>query len=128
MYKTYLVLGIFIAGASVVLGAFGAHGLKKLVGVETVAIYQTGVQYQMYHAIALLIVGILYERWPNNLLIYAGIFFLAGIVFFSGSLYAMAVLRAMHKSVFPLIGPMTPIGGLFLITGWMLLFFGILRK
>jgi uncharacterized membrane protein YgdD (TMEM256/DUF423 family) len=128
MYKTYLVLGILLSLIAVVLGAFGAHGLKKMVGADTIAIYQTGVQYQMYHAFALLIAGVLYERFQNNLIIYAGIFFLAGIAFFSGSLYAMASLKAMNKSIFPFIGPMTPLGGLFFITGWILLLFGILKK
>jgi hypothetical protein len=66
MHKVYLVIGTVLAGLSVVLGAFGAHGLKQIVPPETVATYQTGVQYQIYHAFALILVGILYERFPNN--------------------------------------------------------------
>ena len=62
MQKTFLVIGIILAGLAVILGAFGAHGLKKIVGPETVSTYQTGVQYQMYHAFALIIVALLYNH------------------------------------------------------------------
>ena len=128
MHKTYLVLGTLLAGLGVILGAFGAHGLKKFVGAETVGTYQTGVQYQMYHAFALLVVGILYSRWPNNFIVWSGIFFVAGIVLFSGSLYLLASLKAMNKVGISGIGLITPIGGVFFILGWILLLIGILRK
>ena len=71
MQKVFLLLGAFFAGLGVVLGAFGAHGLKQLVGSETVGTFQTGVQYQMYHAFALLFVGLLYERLPASMLNWA---------------------------------------------------------
>jgi uncharacterized membrane protein YgdD (TMEM256/DUF423 family) len=117
-----------LAGLSVVLGAFGAHGLKQIVPPETVATYQTGVQYQIYHAFALILVGILYERFPNNFVNYAGMFFIAGIVLFSGSLYLLASLKAMNKVGLSGVGIITPIGGLLFITGWILLLVGIVRK
>src|SRR5688500_1512575 len=98
MQKIFLILGTVLAGLAVALGAFGAHGLKKLVGPETVSSYQTGVQYQMYHAFALIIVAILIERWVNNqLLHYAGWLFAGGILLFSGSLYFLASMKAMDK-------------------------------
>jgi uncharacterized membrane protein YgdD (TMEM256/DUF423 family) len=128
MHKLFLGLGTFLAGLGVILGAFGAHGLKKLVGPETVTTYQTGVQYQMYHAFALLIVGILYERLQSSLLNYAGALFIAGIVFFSGSLYLLASLKAMNKVGLSGIGLITPIGGLFFIAGWVLLLVAVLKK
>lgn len=128
MHKTYLILGTFLAGLAVVLGAFGAHGLKQLVQQETVASYQTGVQYQMYHAFALLFLGLLYERLPNGFINTAGIFFVAGIVLFSGSLYLIASLKAMNKIISPGIGIITPIGGLLFITGWVLLLIGLLKR
>jgi uncharacterized membrane protein YgdD (TMEM256/DUF423 family) len=113
----------------VVLGAFGAHGLKKLVPPETVASYQTGVQYQMYHAIALLITGMLIEKWENNTsLHYAGWFFAGGILLFSGSLYFLASLKAMNKVGVSGIGLITPIGGLLFIAGWVFLLFAILKN
>ena len=128
MQKTYLVLATLLAGLGVVLGAFGAHGLKKIVGPETVSTYQTGVQYQMYHAFALFIAGILYERFQNNFISYAGVFFLIGIILFSGSLYLLASLKAMNRVGLSGIGIITPIGGIFFIIGWILLLIGILRK
>src|ERR1700694_121119 len=130
MQKLFLIIGSLLAGLAVALGAFGAHGLKKLAGAdpETVAIYQTGVQYQMYHALALLAIGMLAERIAGSLVHYAGFFFMAGIVFFSGSLYLIASLRATHKVVSATIGIMTPIGGLLFITGWMLLLVAFIRK
>jgi uncharacterized membrane protein YgdD (TMEM256/DUF423 family) len=128
MHKLFLALGTFLAGLGVVLGAFGAHGLKKLVGPETVNTYQTGVQYQMYHAFALLIVALLYERLQSNLLNYAGALFIAGIVLFSGSLYLLASLKAMNKVGLSWVGPITPIGGLFFIAGWVCLLIAVLKK
>ena len=128
MQKLFLGLGTFLAGLGVILGAFGAHGLKKLVGPETVATYQTGVQYQMYHAFALLIVGILYDRLPNSLLNYAGALFVTGIILFSGSLYLLASLKAMNKVGLSGVGIITPIGGLFFIAGWILVLVAVLKK
>ena len=128
MDKTFLVLGSLLAGLSVILGAFGAHGLKQVASQETVAIFQTGVQYQMYHALALLVIGILYERFPNNFVNLSGLFFLGGILLFSGSLYLITGLKAANKVISPGVGIITPIGGLLYITGWVLLLIGLLKK
>ena len=128
MHKIHLILGSILAGLGVVLGAFGAHGLKKIVPPETVSSYQTGVQYQMYHAFALLIVGILSERLSSNLINWAGAFFVLGIVLFSGSLYLLASLKAMDKVGVSGIGIITPIGGLMFIVGWILLLVAIIKK
>jgi uncharacterized membrane protein YgdD (TMEM256/DUF423 family) len=128
MHKTFLSLGTVFAGLGVILGAFGAHGLKKIAGPEVVGTYQTGVQYQMYHAFALILVGILYERFGSGLLSWAGWLFLGGIVLFSGSLYLLASLKAMDKVGLGGIGIITPIGGLLFIAGWITLLAGILRR
>ena len=128
MDKTFLVLGSLLAGLSVILGAFGAHGLKQVASQDTVAIFQTGVQYQMYHALALLFIGILYERFPNNFVNLSGLFFLGGILLFSGSLYLITGLKAANKVISPGVGIITPIGGLLYITGWVLLLIGLLKK
>jgi uncharacterized membrane protein YgdD (TMEM256/DUF423 family) len=128
MHKIHLILGSILAALGVVLGAFGAHGLKKIVPPETVSSYQTGVQYQMYHAFALLIVGILSERISSNLINWAGAFFVLGIVLFSGSLYLLASLKAMDKVGVLGIGIITPIGGLMFIVGWILLLVAIIKK
>ncbi len=127
MQKTFLIVGALLGGLAVGLGAFGAHGLKSLVSAETVATYQTGVQYQMYHALALLVVGVLSQRIYNGFLNYAGVFFIAGVVFFSGSLYLIVSLHAMNKPVPTLVNVITPVGGLFFIIGWLLLLIGVIR-
>src|SRR5687768_5504611 len=121
MHKLFLAVGTLLAGLGVVLGAFGAHGLKKFVRPETVSTYQTGVQYQMYHAFALLIAGMLYERLQSNLVSYAGAFFIIGVVLFSGSLYLLASLKAMNKVGLSGVGLITPIRELMFIIGWVLL-------
>lgn len=128
MHKTYLIIATVLAGLSVMFGAFGAHGLKKIVPPETVATFQTGVQYQMYHAFALFIVAILYERFANSYIQNAGGFFISGIVLFSGSLYALTLLKATSKVGLGGIGILTPIGGLVFIVGWVLLGIGIMKK
>ena len=123
-----MILGALLAGLSVALGAFGAHSLKKFADAETVGIYQTGVQYQMYHALALLAVGLLAERMSGNLINYSGYFFIAGIVLFSGSLYLIASLKAMNKEVPTAVGIMTPVGGLLFILGWVFVLLALIRK
>ncbi|HVF82093.1 MAG TPA: DUF423 domain-containing protein [Flavisolibacter sp.] len=128
MQKIYLVIGILLSGLAVALGAFGAHGLKKVVSAENVAIYQTGVQYQMYHAIALILVGILSDRIYNSFVTYSGVLFVAGIILFSGSLYLIVSLYSMNKTVPTAVGILTPVGGLFFILGWVCLLVGILKK
>jgi len=126
--KLFLILGTLLAALAVALGAFGAHGLKKLVDAETISIYQTGVQYQMYHALALIIVGILAQRSDSSLLNYAGFFFIGGIVCFSGSLYLLSSFRAMNKTVPGFVYPITPLGGILFILGWLLLLFALIKK
>jgi len=126
--KLFLILGTLLAALSVALGAFGAHGLKKLVDADTIGIYQTGVQYQMYHALALIAVGILAQRFESAFLNYAGFFFIGGIVCFSGSLYLLSSFRAMNKAVPGFVYPITPLGGILFILGWILLLFALLKK
>ncbi|HYO22021.1 MAG TPA: DUF423 domain-containing protein [Flavisolibacter sp.] len=128
MQKIYLVIGIILAGLAVGLGAFGAHGLKKVASLEDVATYQTGVQYQMYHALALIFVGVLSDRIYNGYVTYAGVLFTAGIVLFSGSLYLIVSLHAMNKAIPKAIGILTPIGGLFFIAAWICMLIGVIRK
>ena len=128
MQKLFLIIGTILAGLAVALGAFGAHGLKKIVDAETVSIYQTGVQYQMYHALALLLLGILADRMSNTLINYTGFLFIAGIVLFSGSLYLIASLKAMNKVISPGIGLITPIGGFLFILAWILLLIALIKK
>jgi uncharacterized membrane protein YgdD (TMEM256/DUF423 family) len=128
MHRNYLASGALFGAMAVVLGAFGAHGLKQIVEVETVQVFQTGVQYQVYHALALVGVGIIYERYPNRMVTWAGVFFIAGIILFSGSLYTITAFKATESIGIKGIGIITPFGGLFFIVGWILLFLGVMKK
>jgi uncharacterized membrane protein YgdD (TMEM256/DUF423 family) len=128
MSKLFLIIGTILAGLAVVLGAFGAHGLKKLADSETLATYQTAVQYQMYHALALIFIGILSERLTSSMTGYSGFFFIGGVVLFSGSLYLISSLKVMNKAVPTAVGIMTPVGGLLFILGWLLLLVAIIKK
>jgi len=128
MHKRFLLTGAALGALAVVLGAFGAHELKKIVPPDTVTTFQTGVQYQMYHAIALLAVAIIFERYPNKLIKWSGTCFIAGIILFSGSLYIITALKATETVGLNGIGIITPFGGLFFIAGWLLLFAGIIKR
>ena len=116
MSRFFIVIGAVFAGLSVMIGAFGAHALSPLLSERGVAIWNTAVQYQMFHALALVAVGILLLLLNSKkCLLYAGFAFLIGTLLFSGSLYAIALLSAKN------LGLVTPIGGLFFIVGWLLL-------
>lgn len=111
--RTAAVLGML----AVTLGAFGAHGLKKIVPPETIATFETGVRYQFYHTLALLAVALLLQKFPVRSMHYAGICFIAGIILFSGSLYTLTAITATGTAGLRGIGAITPFGGLFFITG-----------
>lgn len=128
MHKKYIAIGSVLAAIAVALGAFGAHGLKKIVPPETVQTFQTGVQYQMYHALALLLTGLVYEKCSPKLARTAGILFLAGIALFSGSLYLLTAGKAAETAALDKVGFLTPIGGLAFIGGWLFLFLAAIKK
>ncbi|NQZ08355.1 MAG: DUF423 domain-containing protein [Algicola sp.] len=122
MIKIVLLTGVFFSMLSVVLGAFAAHGIKSKISTDMMAVFQTGVQYQFYHALALILIGLLMKQMPSSLLIFSAGFIAVGIVFFSGSLYMLALTG---NKVF---GPITPLGGLFFIIGWVLMFVSIVKS
>jgi len=122
MHKGFLKTATLLGALSVVLGAFGAHGLKQLVPAETISTFETGVRYQFYHVFALLIVAILFERFAQRWLKYAGVCFITGMILFSGSLYLFTALKATDQVGVSAIGAITPIGGLFFIAGWLCFF------
>ncbi len=122
MSKRFVRYAAILGALSVILGAFGAHGLKKLVSPEAVATFETGVRYQFYHTFALLSLGFLYRRMPGKLMEWSARFFLSGIVLFSGSLYVLTFLEATDKVGLKGIGAITPLGGLCFIAGWICLF------
>ncbi|MEY4876365.1 MAG: hypothetical protein RL708_1514 [Bacteroidota bacterium] len=111
--KHVLLIACILGALSVALGAFAAHGLKKMVDAYYLEIFEKGVKYQFYHTFAILAIGILINQFSNinfNLPVYL---FLAGIFFFSGSLYVMTFIQPKW------LGPITPIGGLCFIAGWL---------
>ena len=115
MIKIVLSCAAFSAMLSVMLGAFAAHGLKNRLSEPLLNTFQTGVQYQMYHSLALILLVILYRQVPQSLLLYSAGFMFAGIILFSGSLYMLALTQIKW------FGPVTPIGGVCFIVGWALL-------
>jgi uncharacterized membrane protein YgdD (TMEM256/DUF423 family) len=128
MHKTYLITASLMGALAVALGAFGAHGLKKIVDADSVATFQTGVQYQMYHALALLATATLFERFPNKWIKWAGAGFIIGIILFSGSLYLLTALKAADQVGLKGVGIITPFGGIAFIVGWLFLFAGIIKR
>ncbi|MBN8834674.1 MAG: hypothetical protein ABS68_13565 [Niastella sp. SCN 39-18] len=128
MHKSFLQTGAVLAALSVALGAFAAHGLKKIAQEHTLTIFETGVRYQFYHVIALILTGILYAQYPNKKMYLAGILFLAGIFLFSGSLYALTFLQVKNMEGFTAIGAITPLGGLCFMAGWLMLALGLHTK
>jgi uncharacterized membrane protein YgdD (TMEM256/DUF423 family) len=122
-HKKFLIAGAVLGMTGVMIGAFGAHGLKTLLeATQRVEVFDTGVRYQMYHALALLGLGILYERRPSPLLKAAGWAFIFGTLIFSLSIYALCLLDQ------PKLGMITPIGGVGLIAGWALLLIQIIKQ
>lgn len=119
MNKTIFSTGIFFGVLAVVLGAFASHGLKNLLEVDAIETFKTGVTYQMYHALLLLIVGGL-TKIPEKSKKILFWFIVLGIIFFSFSIYGLAI-NSLTSFDFKSIAFITPIGGLLLITGWILL-------
>ena len=121
MERIFFGLGSILAGIAVGLGAFGAHGLRGILSPEDLVTFETGVRYQMYHALALLGVAWAVTQWETTLLEWSGWLFVLGILVFSGSLYIL-VLTGQRW-----LGAVTPLGGLALILGWVLLASAVLR-
>ena len=120
--KKFFRLAALMGALTVAIGAFGAHGLKPHLTAYQIEIFEKGVQYQFVHVLALLAVAIQLQRSPDNSWLHrAGWFFLAGIVAFSGSLYLLAC-RDMIAFPIAWVGPITPLGGLSFIAGWVSLF------
>ena len=115
MDRIFLVLGALSGFVSVAAGAFGAHALKQRLAPDLLAAFETGARYQMFHALALVAVGLLATRAPSQVLTVAGWLFVAGTLLFSGSLYALALLGVRG------LGAVTPLGGLALLCGWLAL-------
>ena len=128
MHKGFLKAASLFGALSVAFGAFAAHSLKQYISDYAVSIFETGVRYQFYHVFALLACGILYKEFQSIFIKAAGKLFIAGIVLFSGSLYALAFIKGAVMPGFGWVGMVTPIGGLCFIAGWVCLFIGMYKK
>ncbi len=117
MSRIFLAIAAALGGISVILGAFASHALKDKLSDRALEIWETGTKYQMYHALALILVALLLNRLSTDStpLIIAGYSFIAGTVLFSGSLYALSL------SGIKILGAVTPLGGVGFITGWICL-------
>ena len=115
----YGILGALSAFIAVLAGAFGAHALRARLAADLLQVFETGARYQLFHALALILVALALERMPRRALRVAGALFVAGTVLFSGSLYALALsgVRAF--------GAITPLGGLCFLGGWIAMAVGL---
>ena len=122
MSRHFLLIGSLAALVGVALGAFGTHALADRLSEDRLRPYEVGVRYQMIHALALLAVAWVLDRWPSGAFRWAGWLFTVGIVIFSGSLYALALSGVRS------LGAITPIGGLAFLGGWGFMIAGALRS
>ena len=121
MVATWFAAGAVMCGLGVLLGAFGAHGLRDRVTPEMLAVFETGVRYHLVHGLALLAVAWATTRWPNTWITASGWLFVAGIVIFSGSLYLLSITGVRW------LGAITPIGGFCFVAGWFILALSAMR-
>ena len=119
MERVFLFSGALSAFVAVAAGAYGSHGLKGKLSAEMLTVFEIGVRYQMYHALALIASGLATTQWPGKLVTASGWLFLAGTIFFSGSIYLLCLTGSK------LYGPITPIGGGMLMIGWLCLAIGV---
>jgi uncharacterized membrane protein YgdD (TMEM256/DUF423 family) len=129
MQRFSFLTGTFFAALSVILGAFGAHALKSKLTSDQLQVFHTAVTYQFYHSLALILTGMICYRFASPLLNYVSLSFFLGILFFSGSLYLLSTgtLTGMD-SIKSILGPITPLGGLCFIAGWILLFLVFIKN
>ena len=120
MERTFILIAALAGFVGVALGAFGAHGLRGRLTPEMLAVFETGVRYQLVHAVALLAVAALMDRLSGWLIVTAGWLFLSGMVLFSGSLYLLALTGVT------ILGAITPLGGLAFLAGWACLAFAVI--
>lgn len=122
MMKVFVALGSLMAFLGVGVGAFGAHSLKNVLTGKWAGVYETGVHYHLVHALGLILIGILIEKFPGSLMNWAGWLLFAGILLFSGSLYVLSITKI------DMIGAITPFGGVAFLAGWLLVIIAVLKS
>lgn len=127
MNRKFLITGSLAGAIAVMLGAFGAHGLKKILEPDLLQVFETAVKYQFYHAFALIAVGVLSQHFPGKALSWSGRLFTIGIFLFSGSLYLLCFI--MHQQINAnWVGAITPLGGVCFIAGWLFMAWAVAQK
>lgn len=127
MNKRIIIIASLFGMLAVILGAFGAHSLKSLLTPSDLAVWKTAVEYQFYHTFALLFLST-FSRFKSRIINLTSWFFILGIILFSGSLYVIAAKDLLNIREITLLGPLTPIGGLFFIMGWISLIIAALKN
>nr|WP_298996883.1 DUF423 domain-containing protein [uncultured Allomuricauda sp.] len=126
MKRTFLITGVILGLIGILLGAFGAHGLERITDYEGLDSFETGVRYQMYHAFFFLFLGI-WDGLSGKSAVILYRLTLTGVILFSGSIYVLVIGKALSFDL-KYLGPVTPVGGVLLITSWILLLYCILNK
>ena len=119
--RLWIVIGALFALLAVALGAFGAHSLKNRLTIEDLSIFEIGVRYQMYHGLAMILLGLIAFNYNQQMVHWPAVLFIIGIVIFSGTLYLLSITGARW------LGAITPIGGTFLIAGWITLIYNLIN-
>lgn len=123
MFRKYFSIGAILAGLAIALGAFGAHGLKEIVSERMLQNFETGVRYQMYSALGLMLIALASTVVKNSKKLQTGsLMILIGTIIFSASLYIMALTNVT------MLGAITPIGGVLMIAGWIFVVVGIIKS
>ena len=121
MVRNIIITAAVFAAVAVLLGAMGAHALKNLIAPDKLLSFETGVRYQFYHSIALLAIAGLQHNFKSKFYNYSALFFVIGIVLFSGSIYLLSIRELINIPHLIILGPVTPFGGISFIIGWLFL-------
>lgn len=124
MNKNILIKAGILGMIAVIFGAFGAHALKQILTPEQLESFQTGVRYQIIHAVVLLFLFLIIERYSSKQLIIASHLIFYGVILFSGSIYVLTLKNMLGIEILKFAGPITPVGGLLLICGWVFIVIG----
>lgn len=128
MNKPILLKGAILGTIAVVLGALGAHALKNILTLDQLSSFETGVKYQMYHAILLVILSLMVKSTSSKYLLIAVNLIFLGVILFSGSIYLLTLKNILGIEFLKFAGPITPIGGILIVSGWFLLILEGLKK
>jgi len=128
MHKGFLITAFITGALAVAFGAFGAHALKDLVSQRVVVTFETAVRYQFYHVFALIVAAMLYKDFKTKWMLAAGWLFITGLVLFCVSLYLLCFVQATVQPGYKWLGPITPLGGVAFISGWLCMLIAVAKK